>query len=230
MSIWNIDILTLFPQMFPGVLGYSVAQKSHGTHWRMRTHDIREYADNKHNTVDDTPYGGGAGMVMRADILGRCLDDTIGARRERPPVIYMSPRGRVLSQEYAHSLASGDGAVIICGRYEGVDQRFLDEYDVQEVSIGDYILLGGEVAAMALVECCIREIPGVLGNDETVKEESFCGEYENLLEYPHYTRPHEWRGRQVPPVLTSGNHAEIAKWRKEQAETITRARRPDLLA
>ncbi len=225
----KITILTLFPEMFPGVLGCSIAGKALEVgQWALDVVNIRDFAQDKHKSVDDTPYGGGAGMVMRADVISAAIENTCN-RSQNPKIIYMSPRGKPLTQPKVNNLAQEEHLLILCGRYEGVDQRVLDEYNIEEISIGDYVLSGGEIAAMVLVDACVRRIPGVLGNDDTHSEESFgSGEYADLLEYPHYTKPAEWRGRKVPDILLSGNHAEIAKWRLEQAKSLTRKRRPDL--
>jgi len=224
--IWQATILTLFPDMFPGVLGASLPGKAlkEGL-WRLETLDIRSFARDKHASVDDTPYGGGAGMVMRPDVL----DDAIaGAESQFGPAsrkIYLSPRGRVLDQKLVTELAAEKSLLLVCGRYEGVDQRVIDAQGLEEVSLGDFVLAGGEIAAMALIEACVRLLPGVLGNAATVDEESFN---EGLLEYPHYTRPAVWKGAEVPEILISGHHEKVRVWRQEQAEKITQARRPDL--
>jgi tRNA (guanine37-N1)-methyltransferase len=224
---FRATVLTLYPEMFPGALGLSLAGRAleSGT-WSLETVQIRDFATDRHRTVDDTPAGGGAGMVMRADILGRAIDAASPAGDLRPRLL-MSPRGRPLTQARVRQLAEGPGAVILCGRFEGVDQRVIDARQLEEVSVGDYILSGGEVAAHVLLDAVVRLLPGVMGNDQSGEEESF----ENgLLEHPHYTRPQEWEGRPVPEVLTSGNHKKIAEWRREQAEKLTAERRPDLLA
>lgn len=220
-------LLTLFPEMFPGFLGQSLSGRAldNGL-WNLETVNIRDYADDVHKTVDDTPFGGGAGMVMKPDVLSRALE----AQKPLGRFIYMSPRGKLLTQELARDLVQSPPLTILCGRYEGVDQRLLDAYDAEEISIGDYVLSGGEPAAMILLDACIRLIPGVLGNAGTHDEESF----ENgLLEYPHYTRPAQWTDpngveRSVPDVLTSGHHARISDWRLRESEQITQSRRPDL--
>ncbi len=217
---WHATILTLFPSMFPGPLGDSLAGRALGTAWRMDVKDIRDATTDRHRTVDDTPFGGGAGMVMRADVL----DAALGAKDDRP-LLYMSPRGLPLSQNRVRQLAQGPGVTLVCGRYEGVDQRVLDARDAEEVSIGDYVLSGGELPALVLLDACIRLLPGVMGASDSAHEESFS---HGLLEYPHYTRPAEWQGQRVPDVLLSGHHAAIATWRQAQAEQITQSRRPDL--
>lgn len=218
---WHATVLTLFPGMFPGPLGQSLAGRALAAGlWRLDVQDIRDAATDRHRTVDDTPFGGGAGMVMRPDVL----DAALGASDGRP-LLYMTPRGQRLSQARVRALAAGPGATLICGRYEGVDQRVLDARAVEEVSIGDYVLSGGELAALVLLDACVRLLPGVMGADASADEESFSA---GLLEYPHYTRPADWQGRRVPDVLLSGNHAAIAAWRRTQAEDATRQRRPDL--
>jgi len=220
------SVLTLYPEMFPGALGVSLAGRAleAGT-WSLETVQIRDFATDRHRTVDDTPAGGGAGMVMRADVLARAIDSAAPKDDLRPRLL-MSPRGKPLTQAKVRDLASGPGVVILCGRFEGVDQRLIEARDLEEVSIGDYILSGGEPAALVLLDAIVRLLPGVMGNDQSGEEESF----ENgLLEHPHYTRPQEFEGRPIPEVLTSGNHAKVAKWRHDQAESLTRERRPDLL-
>src|SRR5581483_5139510 len=223
---WRAGVLTIFPEMFPGPLGLSLAGKALAEkRWTLDVIDIRNFATDKHRSVDDTPAGGGAGMVMRADIAAAAID---AARAEMPdgtPTLYLSPRGRTLTQERARALAQGPGVILLCGRFEGVDQRVLDARNVEEISIGDYVLSGGELAAQVLIDACVRLIPGVAGNESSLAEESFAS---GLLEYPQYTRPREWEGRAIPEVLLSGDHKEIAKWRREQAEALTRERRPDL--
>lgn len=224
---FRATVLTLYPEMFPGLLGLSLAGKAleAGT-WGLETVQIRDFATGKHRNVDDTPAGGGAGMVMRADVLARAIDAASPDGDLRPRLL-MSPRGRPLTQARVRELAAGPGAVIVCGRFEGVDQRVIEARGLEEVSVGDYILSGGEPAAQVLLDAAVRLLPGVMGNEASGEEESFEG---GLLEHPHYTRPAEWEGRTIPEVLTSGNHAKIAKWRREQAEKLTRERRPDLLA
>jgi tRNA (guanine37-N1)-methyltransferase len=220
------SVLTLYPEMFPGALGVSLAGRAleAGT-WSLETVQIRDFATDRHRTVDDTTAGGGAGMVMRADVLARAIDSAAPEGDPRPRLL-MSPRGKPLTQAKVRDLASGPGVVILCGRFEGVDQRLIEARDLEEVSIGDYILSGGEPAALVLLDAIVRLLPGVMGNDQSGEEESF----ENgLLEHPHYTRPQEFEGRPIPEVLISGNHAKIAKWRHDQAESLTRERRPDLL-
>ena len=224
---WVAQVITLVPQAFPGVLGESLTGKAltEGT-WALRTIDLRDFGAGRHRNVDDTPAGGGAGMVLRPDVLGQALDHAAqGARGGRWPVIYLSPRGAPLTQDMARRLAAADGVTLLCGRFEGVDERVLEEYGIEEVSLGDFVLTGGEIAAMALIDATVRLLPGVLGNAASTEEESFS---DGLLEHPQYTRPAEWRGRAIPEVLLSGNHARIAAWRRAQSEAITRARRPDL--
>jgi tRNA (guanine37-N1)-methyltransferase len=220
------SVLTLYPEMFPGALGVSLAGRAlEADTWSLETVQIRDFATDRHRTVDDTPAGGGAGMVMRADVLARAIDSAAPEGDPRPRLL-MSPRGKSLTQAKVRDLASGPGVVILCGRFEGVDQRLIEARDLEEISIGDYILSGGEPAALVLLDAIVRLLPGVMGNDQSGEEESF----ENgLLEHPHYTRPQEFEGRPIPEVLTSGNHAKIAKWRHDQAESLTRERRPDLL-
>lgn len=223
--MWQATVLTLYPQMFPGPLGESLSGEglARGL-WRLDTHDIRAHGLGRHRAVDDTPAGGGAGMVLRADVLAAAIDAAAPADDPRPRLL-MSPRGRPLNQARVRALAAGPGAVIVCGRFEGVDERVIEGRGLEEVSIGDYVLSGGEIAAMVLMDACVRLLPGVMGKEASGEEESFEG---GLLEYPHYTRPREWEGRAIPDVLLSGNHAAIARWRREEAERLTRARRPDL--
>lgn len=224
---WDVHILTLFPEMFPGMLGQSLSGRAlENKIWSYHAINIRDFAPDKHKTVDDTPFGGGAGMVMRADTIESALLSIPHPGRK----IYMSPRGRVLNQALVQELLQSP-VTILCGRYEGVDQRVLDAHDFEEVSIGDYVLSGGEPAAMILMDACIRLLPGVMGNENTAGEESFSN---GLLEYPHYTRPALWtaangQSYEVPEVLTSGNHAKVREWRQAQSEALTRARRPELL-
>lgn len=223
---FRASVLTLFPEMFPGALALSLAGKAlaEGA-WSLETVQIRDFATGRHRPVDDTPAGGGAGMVMRADVLARAIDRASPPGDARPRLL-MSPRGRPLDQKRVRQLAAGPGAVIVCGRFEGVDQRVIDSRDLEEISIGDYILSGGEPAALVLLDAVVRLLPGVMGNERSGEEESF----ENgLLEHPHYTRPQAFEGLLIPDVLTSGNHARIAAWRRAEAERLTRARRPDLL-
>ncbi|MBK1697094.1 tRNA (guanosine(37)-N1)-methyltransferase TrmD [Rhodovibrio salinarum] len=222
---WTATVLTLFPEVFPGPLGVSLAGKAlQRDLWRLDARNIRDHALDKHRSVDDTPFGGGAGMVMRPDVVDRALADVA----DRPgPVVNLSPRGRPLDQAVVRDLASEPGITLLCGRYEGIDERVLEARGVQEVSVGDFVLSGGEVAALVVLDAVVRLLPGVMGNVESGGDESF---ERDLLEYPQYTRPADWNGREVPAVLQSGDHARIARWRREQAEEITRARRPDLWA
>jgi tRNA (guanine37-N1)-methyltransferase len=223
---FRATILTLYPEMFPGPLGVSLAGEGLKTGlWSIESRQIREHGLGRHRAVDDTPAGGGPGMVIRCDVLAAALDAAVEADDARPRLL-MSPRGQPLRQARVRELAAGPGAIIICGRFEGVDQRVIEARGLEEVSIGDYVLSGGEIAAMVLLDACVRLIPGVMGKDHSGDEESFEG---GLLEYPHYTRPRDWEGRSIPDVLTGGNHAEIARWRRAEAERITRERRPDLL-
>jgi tRNA (guanine37-N1)-methyltransferase len=218
-------ILTLFPAMFPGPLGQSLAGDALARGlWSLDPRDIREHGLGRHRAVDDTPAGGGPGMVMRADVLGPSLDAVVSADDARPRLI-MSPRGHPFGQAQARQWAAGPGLVILCPRFEGVDERVIAARGLIEVSIGDYVLSGGEVAALAILDACVRLIPGVMGKEQSSSEESF---EQNLLEYPHYTRPREWEGHTIPEVLLSGDHAKIAAWRRAEAERITRERRPDL--
>ena len=223
---FRASVLTLYPEMFPGALGLSLAGRAldAGT-WSLDLVQIRDFASDKHRTVDDTPAGGGAGMVMRADILAKAIDRAAPAGDLRPRLL-MSPRGRPLTQAKVRELAAGSGAVIVCGRFEGVDQRVIDARQLQEVSVGDYILSGGEPAALVLLDAIVRLLPGVMGNEVSGDHESF---EDGLLEYPHYTRPQEFEGQPIPDVLISGNHARVAAWRRAEAERLTRERRPDLL-
>lgn len=225
-GVWTSRILTIFPEMFPGPLGMSLPGKALAEGlWKLDVLDIRGFATDKHRTVDDTPYGGGAGMVMKPDVVDAALrgaDAQFGRAARR---IYLSPRGRVLDQGLVNELAVAGSILLLCGRYEGVDQRVIEAQALEEVSLGDFVLAGGEVAAMALIEACVRLLPGVVGNDATTAEESFTA---GLLEYPHYTRPAEWEGRKVPEVLVSGHHEKVKIWRQAESERITRERRPDL--
>ncbi len=218
----NVTVLTVFPELFPGFLGYSLTGKAlEEQKWQLQAVNIRDYAFDRHKSVDDTPCGGGAGMIMRPDVLGRAIE----ANHTRGRIIYMSPKGRPLTQKLAHELSLEEELTIVCGRFEGIDERVIEAYNVEEISIGDYILTGGEQAAQIMLDAVVRLLPGVLGNEASLEDESF----ENfLLEYPQYTRPTEWEGRSVPEVLLSGHHRKIADWRREQAEIATKAKRPDL--
>lgn len=228
---WVTKILTLFPQLFPGPLAYSITGRGlREGRWTLTARNIRDYAEDRHGTVDDPPYGGGGGMVLRPDVLGRAVEQEFVLGRPDLPIVYLSPRGTPFKQEIAERWGGGAGIQLICGRFEGVDQRLLDEFEVEEVSLGDYVISNGDIAAYILLDACVRCLPGVI-TQQSLDEESFSAEtgYGQLLEYPHYTKPATWRGRSVPEVLLSGNHAEIAAWRRHQAELLTRERRPDLL-
>jgi len=221
---WRASVLTLFPAMFPGPLGQSLAGRGLATGlWSLDAVDIRGFATDRHRSVDDTPFGGGAGMVMRPDVVDAAIRAVAGGR----PLVFLTPRGRLFTQDDAQRLAVGPGIILLCGRYEGVDQRVIDGHACDEISIGDYVLSGGETAAMAVLDAAIRLLPGVMGTPESAAEESFS---EGLLEYPQYTRPANWQGRRVPDVLLSGDHAAVAEWRRAEAERTTRERRPDLWA
>ena len=223
--MWRASVLTIFPEMFPGPLGVSLAGKALGTGiWSLEARDIREHATDKHRTVDDTPAGGGPGMVMKADVLAKALDSVPHDQRPR---LLMSPRGAPLTQQRAAALAAGEGVVIVCARFEGVDERLIAARGLEEVSLGDFVLSGGEIAALAVLDACVRLLPGVMGKEASGTEESFA---EGLLEYPQYTRPAEFEGEPIPEVLTGGDHAKVAAWRQAEAERITRERRPDLWA
>ena len=224
---WRAQVITLFPDAFPGVLGESLTGKAlrEGI-WQLDPIDLRPFGIGKHRNVDDTPAGGGAGMVLRADVMGAAIDATRARSPQGAPLIYLSPRGQPFGQSYAKTLAAGPGVTLICGRFEGLDQRVLDHYAIEEVSLGDFILSGGEIAAQALLDACVRLLPGVLGNADSAEEESFS---DGLLEHPQYTRPAEWQGLSIPAVLHSGHHGAIAKWRRQMREALTRERRPDLM-
>ncbi len=228
MSAWSATVLTLFPEMFPGPLGQSLSGKAmdNGT-WSLETLDIRGFTSDKHASVDDTPFGGGPGMVMRADVVDAALREARDDSRDDRALIYLTPRGRPITQTRVRALAEGPGVVLLCGRYEGIDQRVIDEWEPEELSIGDFVLSGGEPAALTLIDACVRLLPGVMGSDASPEEESFEG---GLLEYPHYTRPREWHDREVPDVLLSGHHEKIEAWRRAEAEMVTKERRPDLWA
>jgi len=225
---WRAQLITLFPQAFPGVLGESLTGKAlKDGIWQLETFDLRRHGIGKHRNVDDTPAGGGAGMVLRADVLSAAI---VEARRKAVgamPLIYLSPRGPRFDQAMARRLAQADGVTMICGRFEGVDERVLEHYGVQEVSLGDFVMTGGEIAAQAMIDATVRLLPGVLGNSESVEEESFSS---GMLEHPQYTKPADWEGRAIPDVLLSGNHAKVAEWRQEMSEKITQERRPDMWA
>lgn len=224
---WRASVLTIFPDLFPGPLGCSVLGRAlEADIWSLDAIDLRDFATDRHRSVDDTPFGGGAGMVMRPDVVAAAVAAVHGSEDTRP-LLYMSPRGRPFGQDAARRLAAAPGAVILCGRYEGVDERALEACGFEEVSLGDFVMTGGEIAAMALLDATVRLLPGVVGSSASLEEESFSS---GLLEYPHYTRPQTWQGRTVPPVLLSGHHAEIHAWRQAAALALTRRRRPDLLA
>jgi tRNA (guanine37-N1)-methyltransferase len=222
--MWTASVLTIFPEMFPGPLVLSLAGKALGRLWSLETIDIRDYATDKRRTVDDTPAGGGPGMVMKADVLAQALDDVAADARPR---LLMSARGTPLTQARVAALAQGAGGVILCGRFEGVDERLIAARQLEEISLGDFVLSGGEPAALALIDACVRLIPGVMGKKDSAAEESFA---QGLLEYPQYTRPAVFEGEPIPEVLTSGDHSKIAAWRRAQAERLTATRRPDLWA
>ena len=225
-GVWTAQIITLFPGAFPGVLGESLTGRAlKDRKWALETIDLRCFGDGKHRNVDDTPAGGGAGMVLRADVVGNALDHAIAQSRAPRPLIYLSPRGKRFDQKMAQDWSSLSGLIMLCGRFEGVDQRVLDHYNIQEVSLGDFVMTGGELAAQAMIDATVRLLPDVLGNTESTVDESHSN---GLLEHPQYTRPAEWMGREIPEVLTSGNHAKVAEWRKEQSQTLTQQLRPDL--
>jgi tRNA (guanine37-N1)-methyltransferase len=225
---WRAQVVTLLPQAFPGVLGESLTGRAlKDGLWQLDTIDLRRFGEGKHRNVDDTPAGGGAGMVLRPDVMGRAIDEARSTMPPAAPILYLSPRGRPFDQAMARGLATTPGITLICGRFEGLDERVIQHYGIQEVSLGDYVLTGGEIAAQALIDATVRLIPGVLGNADSTEEESFS---EGLLEHPQYTRPPEWKGHKIPDVLMSGHHGEIAKWRHAQAKEITKTRRPDLWA
>ena len=223
MTVWTARVLTIFPDMFTGPLGHSLAGRALADgKWGLEAIDIRNFTTDTHRSVDDSPFGGGPGMVMRADVLDTALESVA---EEPGPVIYLTPRGKPFDQQTAAEIAAGPGATLLCGRFEGIDARLIEERPFREISVGDFVLSGGEPAAFALIDACVRLLPGVIGDAESLVEESFA---QGLLEYPQYTRPAQWRGRTVPDVLLSGHHENIRAWRLAQAETITRERRPDL--
>ncbi|MDP7152127.1 MAG: tRNA (guanosine(37)-N1)-methyltransferase TrmD [Paracoccaceae bacterium] len=226
VGIWTARIITLFPNAFPGVLGESLTGRALKDRlWQLETTDLRAFGIGKHRNVDDTPAGGGAGMVLRADVVGPAIDEAMKGAGGQWPIIYLSPRGKPFDQAMARSWAGCDGITMLCGRFEGVDERVLEHYNVQEVSLGDFVLTGGEIAAQAMIDATVRLIPGVLGNEASTEEESHAN---GLLEHPQYTRPAEWKGRPIPEVLMSGHHGKIEEWRREMSEKITRERRPDM--
>lgn len=225
----SIKVLTLFPGLFPGPLGVSVTGKAlKNKLWELDAINIRDFALDAHKSVDDSPAGGGTGMVMKPDVMSRAIDHAVGSQRQN--IFYLSPRGKVLTQGKLHELAKLQRFVLICGRFEGVDQRVIDHYNIEEISIGNYVLTGGEMAAYVVIDGCIRLVPGVLGNEGSNLEESFAvnSEYQNLVEYPQYTKPNVWHGYKIPDVLTSGDHQKVKKWRLEQARSLTKRLRPDL--
>ncbi|MCR9147388.1 MAG: tRNA (guanosine(37)-N1)-methyltransferase TrmD [Rhodobacteraceae bacterium] len=223
---WQAQVITLLPQAFPGVLGESLTGRAlKDGLWQLDTTDLRLFGEGRHRNVDDTPAGGGAGMVLRADVMGRAIEHTRSKTRPGMPLIYLSPRGQRFDQAMAQTLAEKPGVTLICGRFEGLDQRVIDHYDIAEVSLGDFVMTGGEIAAQAMIDATVRLLPGVLGNAASTEDESFA---HGLLEHPQYTRPAEWQGRGIPDVLTSGDHARVAKWRRQMSESLTQARRPDL--
>ncbi len=226
-TIWKAKVLTLFPDMFPGALGLSLAgQGLKDGLWALETVDIRDFASDKHRSVDDAPFGGGPGMVMRPDVVSDAID-SVKALGEELPLIYLTPRGRPLDQARIRQLTTGPGVTLLCGRFEGLDERVLNAHAVEEISLGDFVLSGGETAAIATLDACVRLLPGIVGASDSLAVESF---EEGLLEYPHYTRPQEWKGQKVPDVLVSGHHENVRTWRRQRSEAITRERRPDLWA
>lgn len=223
---WKANIITLFPEAFPGVLGLSLTGRAlqEGL-WQLETTHLREFGEGRHRNVDDTPAGGGAGMVLRADVMERAIERARGNAPANVPILMMSPRGKPFTQEMAQSLSQEDGVIVICGRFEGLDQRVIDHFDIKEVCFGDFVMTGGEIAAQALIDASVRLIPRVLGNQASVEEESFSN---GLLEHPQYTKPAVWNDRAIPEVLLSGHHANIRNWQRDQAERLTKQRRPDL--
>ena len=226
VDIWTARIITLFPGAFPGVLGESLTGRALKDRlWQLETIDLRPFGIGKHRNVDDTPAGGGAGMVLRADVVGPAIEEAMSSAKGNWPIVYLSPRGKPFDQKMARAWSHCDGITMLCGRFEGVDERVLEHYNVQEVSLGDFVLTGGEIAAQAMIDATVRLIPGVLGNEASTEEESHSN---GLLEHPQYTKPAEWNGRPIPDVLMSGHHGKIEAWRKAMSEKITRERRPDL--
>ena len=222
---WVAKVITLFPEVFPGVLGASLTGKALAEGlWRLQTIDLRQFGEGKHRQVDDTPAGGGAGMVLRADVMGKAIE--FAKKDGDLPLVYLSPRGKPFDQALARRFANGPGLVLVCGRFEGMDERVIEHFGIEEVSLGDFVMTGGEIAAEAVVDATVRLLPGVLGNAASTEEESFS---DGTLEHPQFTRPAIWEGREIPDVLTSGDHGKVAEWRRAQAEKITRERRPDLL-
>jgi tRNA (guanine37-N1)-methyltransferase len=227
-GVWQARIMTLFPNTFPGVLGESLTGRAlKDGKWQLHTHDLRDYGLTKHRNVDDTPAGGGAGMVLRADVIGPAIEAVQAQAIGNVALVYMSPRGRRFDQAMAQDWAGRDGVTILCGRFEGVDERVMQHYGITEISLGDFVMTGGEIAAQAMIDATVRLLPGVLGNAQSAVEESHSN---GLLEHPQYTKPAEWKGHKIPDVLMSGNHAKIEAWRREKSEEITKVRRPDLWA
>lgn len=226
VGAWTAKVITLLPQAFPGILGESLTGRAlQDGLWALETIGLRQFGEGKHRNVDDTPAGGGAGMVLRADVMGRAIEQAQTGTPSGWPLIYLSPRGKRLDQAMAQGLSQTPGATLICGRFEGLDERVIEHYGIEEVSLGDFVMTGGEIAAQALIDATVRLLPGVLGNAESALEESHSN---GLLEHPQYTRPADWMGREIPPILTSGDHAKVAKWRRKMSEKITAERRPDL--
>jgi len=226
VGVWQARVITLFPESFPGILGSSLSGKAlQDGLWQLHTHDLRAFGIGRHRNVDDTPAGGGPGMVLRADVVGPAIEEAMARAHGIWPLVYLSPRGRPFTQAMAQDWARGDGVTLLCGRFEGVDQRVLDHYQIQEVSLGDFVLTGGEIAAQAMLDATVRLLPGVLGNAASVEDESHSS---GLLEHPHYTRPAVWQGRDIPDVLMSGHHGDIAAWRHDMSRRLTKERRPDL--
>ena len=225
-QVWTADVMTLFPDSFPGVLGQSLTGRAlrMGT-WELSITDLRPFGEGKHKNVDDTPAGGGAGMVLRADVIGKAIDHVLDQGKKSKPLVFLSPRGRVFDQHLANEWAKGPGIILLAGRFEGVDQRVIDHYGIQEISLGDFVMSGGEIAAQAMIDACVRLLPGVIGNSASLEDESHKN---GLLEHPQYTKPHKWKGRIIPDVLLSGNHQKIDEWRRSEAEALTKSRRPDL--
>ena len=224
---WKANILTLYPDIYPGYLGYSLLGKAlEKKIWELNIYNLRDFGEGKHKTVDDKPFGGGAGMIIKPDILGDAIEETLIKNHDQQKLVYLSPKGKPFKQVDAEKLSQSNGVSILCGHFEGIDQRVIDIYEVEEISMGDYVLTGGEVASFAFLDAIIRLLPGVLGNEVSIKDESFS---DNLLEYPQYTKPQEYKNIKVPDVLLSGNHEKIAEWRREKSIEITEKNRPDLL-
>ena len=224
---WKANILTLYPDIYPGYLGYSLLGKALEKNiWELNIYNLRDFGEGKHKTVDDKPFGGGAGMIIKPDILGDAIEETLIKNHDQQKLVYLSPKGKPFKQVDAEKFSQSNGVSILCGHFEGIDQRVIDIYEVEEISMGDYVLTGGEVASFAFLDAIIRLLPGVLGNEVSIKDESFS---DNLLEYPQYTKPQEYKNIKVPDVLLSGNHEKIAEWRREKSIEITEKNRPDLL-